>query len=156
MPVDQPNREAQPVVLEANVTMATLVNTDSEYVPWFNNTANVYQMGEIFVSGGAVWVCIESILPSQVGARTSNFVVDAVLDPAHTGNIAQDALIYLDTDLADADQPMGYATAVEPTNGFVIGRATASSGATSVNVATTGSTTVRVRSSAADFAEFSA
>ena len=154
MPIDQPYREAEPSLLEANLGQCELVSNDGEYVPFYNSGSNVYQQGEFFVAGAAVWLCLESILPGKTGTRTMDFVVDAKLDPAHTGNIAQDALIYIDTEVTDAANPLGYATATEPDNGFVLGRATCKPGAKSVNVAGTGSDFVRVRSSAKDYAVF--
>jgi len=155
VPINQPNRENNPVSLEANVYQAQFVSSDGEYVPWYNNTEDVVQMGEVFVSGGAVWLSMDTILPGTTGNRTCNFVIDLMLDPDHTGNISQDALVYIDTDNTDADNPLGYAVAAEPTNGFVAGRATVVSGASSLVVAATGSPRVRVRSSIGDFETFS-
>jgi hypothetical protein len=85
----------------------------------------------------------------------TNFLVHALMDPDYAGgNINQGDLIYLDIDLADSDNPIGYATSVEPDDGFVLGRAVVPPGATSIVAAGNGSTHVYVRSSPVDFEVF--
>jgi len=155
MPVEQPNLQANPVRLEQNVTVCSHKG-DGEYFLFFNNsTDTTYQDGEPFVSGDAVCIAQGRILPKTSGPVMTNFLVHALMDPDYSGgNINQGSLIYLDTDLADSDNPIGYVTSVEPDNGFVLGRAVVPPGATSIVAAGNGSTHVYVRSSPVDFATF--
>lgn len=155
MPIEQPNLQANPVHLEQNVTVCSHKG-DGEYFLFFNNsTDTTYQDGEPFVHGGVVCIAQGRILPETTGPVMTNFLVQALMDPAYNDvSVNQGDLIYIDTDSADSANPIGYATPDEPTNGFVLGRAVVPPGATSIVAATNTSTHVYVRSSSADFATF--
>lgn len=154
MPIDQPNFEAAPVLLEENIRVC-INRGDGDYVTFFNAGSTTYQDGEPFIAGGDVWVNQGRTKPSSVGSRLSNFLVDVMVDPDMLAAINQDALVYIDTDITDAANPIGYATGVEPTNGFVLGRAVVMPEATSVVAAAVGAEYVRVRSSPTDYEAFS-
>lgn len=154
MPIDQPNLEANPVRLEENVTVCSHKG-DGEYFQFYNNGNTTYQDGEPFVHGGAVCIAQGRILPGQVGAVLTNFLVLVPVDPDFAGgNVNQGVLIYIDQEIVDDANPIGYATSVEPDDGFVLGRLVCPPNATSQVALSNSSTHIWVRSSPVDFEEF--
>lgn len=131
MPISTPNRVADPVSLEAYEPPCVLRQEGGLFIPYYNSNATTLIAGEPVVAAGRVCIVQKTILPGKMGTLIADWIVDALLDLAHTGDINQDDLIYWDTDL-DAVTPIeggaavsgiGAASATLPTNGFILGRA---------------------------------
>jgi hypothetical protein len=153
MPIDTPNREADPVTLESFVAPCKLKQEGGLFIPYYNAGSTAYITGEPVVLMGRVCIVQKTILPGKLGTLVADWIVDALLDTSHTGNITQGDLIYWDTDvnvvteIESGDATSGLGGAVHgsaPTNGFILGRAVQIGPATSGVVAGTGSTRVRV------------
>lgn len=152
MPIDMPNREADPVTLEAYTPPCIVKQEGGLFIPFYNSGNTCYVTGEPIVYFGRVCIVQKTILPGKMGTLLADWVVDALLDSNHSGDINQGALIYWDTDLDEATlietgtaaSGLGAAKASAPSNGFILGRAVQIGPASSAVVATTGSTRVRV------------
>lgn len=160
MPIAMPNRVAQPIHNEAFEPPCILRQGGGLFVPFYNEGNTAYLAGEPFVFASRVVIAQKTILPLQTGIVLVDWQVDALLNPAHTGDILQGATIWWDTALV-ATQPLGGGTAVAgvgaavaaaPVAGFVLGVAIVDQQQTDVLVdddgdpiaASTGSQRVRV------------
>ena len=159
MPVSTPNRVADPVSLEAFVAPCILRQDFGGHVNWYNDTGATVIAGEPVNAFGQICIATRTILPGKMGVLATDWIVDALLDTAHSGDILQGALVYWDTDL-DAVTPIeggsavagiGAASASVPGNGFILGRACAShtdlpsvNGSNKLKCAVTGSVRVQV------------
>ncbi|GIW60307.1 MAG: hypothetical protein KatS3mg087_1373 [Patescibacteria group bacterium] len=133
MPLNLPNRQANPVSLEAYEAPCVLRQEGGLWIPFKNTGSTSYLAGEPIVMFGRTCIVQRTILPGKMGTLIADWVVDAILDPAHSGNINQGDLIYWDT-TKDAIRPVaggdpvsgiGAASATQPGagNGFLLGRA---------------------------------
>lgn len=160
MPISTPNRLADPVSLEAYNPPCILRQESGLYIPYFQKT-NTLIAGEPVVALGHVCIAMRTILPGQMGTLLTQWIVDAILDPAHTGDINQGDLIYWNTtknavtpiEGGSAVAGIGAAVATQPSagQGFLLGRAIAAhsegpvvDGSGDLLCAKTGSTRVRV------------
>ena len=132
MPIATPNRIADPVSLEAYEPLCLLRQEGGLFIPFKNtSTTDSYVAGEPVFYFGRTCIVQRTILPGKIGTLISDFMVDALLNPAHTGNITQDSIVYWNLDLDAADiigtdtlsSGLGAATNQVPTNGFMLGRA---------------------------------
>lgn len=132
MPLATPNRIADPVALEAIKPPCILRQVGGLMIPFKNTSStNSYMAGEPIFAFGRVCIVQKTITPGKIGTLIADFIVDAILKSGGSGNIAQDTLIYWDTDLdnlteiesGDAVTGIGAATTTLPTNGFMLGRA---------------------------------
>lgn len=155
MPISTPNREADPVSLEAYEAPCILRQEGGLFMTFYNNGATSYIAGEPVVMNGWVGIVQRTTLPGETGTIICNFIVDAILDTAHSGDIDQGVLIYWDTDLnvvlpqdskngTSAVSGIGAASTSVPTNGFILGRAIPIPENGSNVVGRTGSKRVRV------------
>lgn len=121
-------------------------------VPYYNpSTTLSFISGEPILYNGLPCLCSKLILPSQMGEIYTNWVADFKLDPAHSGDINAGDMIWWSYDVEGITGVDGAAVASAPTNGFILGRATASKddpvdGSNKKLCAVTGSTWVRVMS----------
>jgi hypothetical protein len=161
MPVATPNRVADPVSLEAFVAPTVVRQEGGLFIPYFNaSTTESILAGEPVIHAGRVCIAQRTILPQKMGTLLESWIVDALLALDHSGDINQNDLIYWDLD-KDAVTPIeggaavdgiGAATAAQPTNGFILGRASGPhyehevpvDGSDDMVCATTGSKRVRV------------
>lgn len=165
MGVAMANRVADPVSLEAFVPPCKLIQEGGLFVPYYNASSTLALVaGEPIVAYGRVCIVQKTILPQKMGTVLFDWIVSALLDTAHSGDIGQGDLIYWDTDI-DVVTPIdsskfgtavvagiGGASASIPTNGFILGRATSEhyehdiplDGSDDIVCATDGSKRVRV------------
>jgi hypothetical protein len=131
MPVNTPNRVAHPVSLEAFVPPTILRQESSLYIDYYNDGPNTIIIGEPVIFMGRVCIAQRTILPGKMGTLLMDWIVDAILEPSHSGNILQGQIIYWDLE-ADAVTPIeggavvpgiGAATTSIPDEGFILGRA---------------------------------
>lgn len=132
MPVSTPNREANPVSLEAYVPPCVLRQEAGLFIPYYNNAANdTLVAGEPIVAFGQVCIVQKTILPGRMGTLITDWIVEALLATEQATDIDQGDLVYWDTD-KNAVTPIeggaavagiGAAINVLPTNGFILGRA---------------------------------
>lgn len=133
MGVATPNRIADPVHLESYTPPCKFIQEGGLFVPYYNGSSTLTLLaGEPVVFGDRVGIVQKSILPGKMGTIVLDWIVEAILDPARTGNILQGALVYWDTS-KDAVVPIetggsavsgvGAAVSSAPTNGFILGRA---------------------------------
>lgn len=131
MPIATPNRLADPISLEAFVPPCILRQEAGIHVNWYNNTGNTVIAGEPLVAFGQVCIASRTILPGKMGVLVTDWIVDAILNPAHVGDILQDALVYWNRALnavtpIEGGAPVvgiGAAAAAVPAQGFILGRA---------------------------------
>ena len=152
MPIATPNRIADPVSLEAYEPPCILRQEGGLFIPFKNtSTTESFVAGEPVFYFGRTCIVQKTILPGKIGTLISDFMVDALLDLNHSGNISQDSLVYWDLDLnaslitgtATVSSGLGAATNQIPTNGFMLGRAVMVS-PDETYTAVTGSKRVRV------------
>lgn len=134
MPISTPNRVADPVSLEAYDPPCIVRQEGGLFIPYFNKaSANTLIAGEPIVHAGRVCIVQRTILPGHMGTLLADWIVDAILDPAHTGDINQNDIIYWNT-TKNAVKPIGGGAAVagigaavaavpSTGQGFLLGRA---------------------------------
>ena len=132
MGIATPNRNADPVSLEAYEPPCILRQEGGLFIPFMNQSTTLTLVaGEPVVALGRVCIVQRTILPQKMGTVIADWIVDAILDPANSAEINQGDLVYWDTDLS-AVKPIeggaavagiGAAKATVPTNGFILGRA---------------------------------
>ncbi len=125
MGVTLPNIEAQPVFLEQYPRIGEYVQgghgTETDY---YNQTSKTVLPGEPLILFGRLCISKDIILPGHFGTVVSDCWVNYLLDPDLASNILQGAAVYYDLGLADAGEYIsGYATNVQPTNGYLLGHA---------------------------------
>ena len=132
MPILTPNRIADPVSLEGYEPPCILRQEGGLFIPFKNTTADkCYVAGEPVFYFGRTCIVQKTILPGKIGTLISDFMVDALLSLAHTGNITQDSIVYWSLALNAAkiigtettSSGLGAATNQIPANGFMLGRA---------------------------------
>lgn len=132
MPIATPNRIADPVSLEGYEPPCLLRQEGGLFIPFKNaSTTQSYIAGEPLFKFGRVCIVQRTITPGKIGTLISDFIVDALLSGAHSGNITEDSLVYWDWDLDIAlitgttttSSGLGAATNQVPSNGFMLGRA---------------------------------
>ena len=152
MPIATPNRIADPVSLEAYEPPCILRQEGGLFIPFKNtSTTESFVAGEPVFYFGRTCIVQKTILPGKIGTLISDFMVDALLDLNHAGNITQDSLVYWDLDLnaslitgtTTVSSGLGAATNQIPSNGFMLGRAVMVS-PDDTYTAVTGSKRVRV------------
>jgi hypothetical protein len=171
MGVATPNRLADPVILESYVNPCNLLQEGGLFINYFNASSTLTLLaGEPVVYLNRVCIVQRSILPKKMGIVLTDWQVDALLDPTHTGDINIGDLIYWDLDANAVTRKANYsmnstipsttyiegigaASASVPDNGFILGRAAADfledpapylDGSGDLVVAKTGSKRVRV------------
>jgi hypothetical protein len=163
MPVSTPNRDAVPINLEAYHYPCIVRQEGGLFLPFFAKGSSIIR-GEPYYALGRILITLSHIGANKMGTGLAEWVVDALLDSAHTGNINEGDLIYWDRDL-DIVTPqdpvngtavvagIGAASASVPTNGFILGRALSAheeeptlDGSGDLLVGATGSKRVRVAS----------
>ena len=120
------NREAQPIVLENPKKVGVFVQ-QGDAVDFYNMFDASIIVGEPFIMYNKVAVTKVVVPPLSMGTANFGAWMKFLVDPALAAAILFGEKVYYDLDLADSDVP-GYATNVEPTNGFVLGYATPSHG----------------------------
>lgn len=131
MPVTTPNRVADPVILESFEAPCLLKQEGGLFIPYFNKGPNSLIAGEPIVALGRVCIVQRTILPGEMGTLVADWIVEAILNPAHSGDINEGDLIYWNTALNAVKSQVtgavvsgiGAAAAAVPTNGFILGRA---------------------------------
>lgn len=98
MPIATPNRLADPVSLEAYVPPCIVRQEGGLFIPYYNKTTNnTLLAGEPIVHAGRVCIVQKTILPGEMGTLLADWIVDAIMDPAHTGDINQNDIVYWNT-----------------------------------------------------------
>lgn len=133
MGIATPNRLADPAHLESYTPPCKMIQEGGLFVPYFNSSTTLTLIaGEPVVFGDRVGIVQRSILPQKMGTIVFDWIVEALVDPARTGNILQGALVYWDTSKdavvaietgGSAVAGVGAAVSSAPTNGFILGRA---------------------------------
>lgn len=121
MPVTLTNHEAYPTTFE-EIEIIGEYTQDGVDVDYYNVTTKSILPGEPVVIFGRIGISKEVILPNEFGTITFGAQVSFLVNPDMVADILQGALVYFDLDLATGLIP-GYATGVQPTNGYRLGHA---------------------------------
>lgn len=132
MPVTLTKLQSQPFLLEQYPIIGEYVQgghgTELDY---YNQSTKTILPGEPLVVFGRLMIAKDVILPQEFGTLISDCWVNFLLDPSMVANILQGAFVYFDVDKAVSGSYIpGYATGVQPTNGFRLGHAIAVHGKT--------------------------
>ncbi len=132
MPVTLTKLQSQPFMLEQYPIIGEYVQgghgTELDY---YNQSTKTILPGEPLVVFNRLMIAKDVILPQEFGTLLANCWVNFLLDPAMVANILQGAIVYFDVDKAVSGSYIpGYATGVQPTNGFKLGYAIAPHGIT--------------------------
>lgn len=127
MPVTLTKLQSQPFILEDYPIIGAYVQgghgTELDY---YNQSTKTILPGEPLVVFGRLMIAKDVILPQTFGTLLADCWMSFLLDPAMVANILQGAFVYFDVGLANAGSYIpGYATGVQPTNGFRLGHAIA-------------------------------
>jgi hypothetical protein len=124
VPIQLPNLEADPVALESYPIVGEYIQRahDSQ-IDYYNPGSKSILPGEPVEVFGRLGIAKDVILPGHFGTLVFGAWVNFLLDPSLASQILQGALVYFDLDLATGLYP-GYATNVQPTNGWKLGYAT--------------------------------
>lgn len=132
MPVTLTNIQSQPLMLEQYPIIGEYVQgghgTELDY---YNQSSKTILPGEPLVVFGRLMIAKDLILPQTFGTLIADCWVNFLLHPAMVANILQGAFVYFDVGLAVPGSFIpGYATGVQPANGFRLGPAIAVHGKT--------------------------
>ena len=123
MPIQLPNLEADPVALEDYPIIGEYIQgghgTETDY---YNPGSKSILPGEPIAIFGRLGISKDVILPGEFGTVVFGAWVNFLVDPDLASIITQGQEVYFDIDLATGYYP-GYATNVEPTNGWHLGYA---------------------------------
>ena len=127
MPVNLTNIEAFPVAMEDYPILGEYIQgghgTETDF---YNGSSKCILPGEPVEVFGRLGISKELILPRTFGTLCFGCWMSYLLDPDLASQILQGAAVYFDLDLADSDiYVTGYATNVQPTNGYLLGYAIA-------------------------------
>ena len=125
MPVTLTNLQGQPFLLEQYPTIGAYIQgghgTELDY---YNQSSKTILPGEPLVVFNRLMISKDIILPQTFGTLLADCWISFLLDPAMVANILQGAIVYFDVGLAVVGSYIpGYATGVQPTNGFKLGYA---------------------------------
>lgn len=123
MPLNLPNRQAQPIMLEQPKKIGTFLQ-QGDVVDFWNGFTSSILPGEPFICYNRLAVSMEVVLPKTVGSANYGAWMMFLMNPAHNANILWDTKIYYSYDLAVAGVVPGYVTPNLPVNGLYLGRAT--------------------------------
>lgn len=150
MPVSTPKRIADPAVLERYDSPCIIRSSAGLSCTYTNVTGTTILQGEPVFIGGRLGLAQSVILPGEQGTVVFDWIADVRLDPAHSGDILQNASVWWSYGVTTVAAGVGGGVASAPTNGFLMGYAVPVPGDTRVNgsakqiCATTGDTFVRV------------
>ena len=123
MPIQLTNLEANPVAMEAYPIIGEYIQgghgTETDY---YNPGSKTILPGEPVKVFNRIGISKDIILPGTFGTLVFGAWVNFVVDPDMAAEILQGALVYFDLDLATGLYP-GYATGVQPSNGYRLGYA---------------------------------
>lgn len=118
-----PNREAQPIVLENPKRVGDYVQGGVGCpVDFYNMFEDSIIVGEPFIMYGKVGITKVVVPPLSVGSVHFGCWMNFLVNPALASPILFGDKVYYNLALADSAVP-GYATNVQPANGFLLGYA---------------------------------
>lgn len=123
MPKSLPNREAHPAVLETPEIIGEFIQEGyGGQIDFYNLFDDAILIGEPLIYMDRLGISKRVILASEPAQLHFGAIVNFLADPALAAQILAGDKVYFDLDLAD-DDSTGYATQVEPSNGYFLGHA---------------------------------